>query len=562
MDAVSTEKSSRNEQQNEVEEIIRNFERVKGLRGNWESHWQEIAERIWPSHSRMFQSGGMNLTQGEKRNEQLYDMTAAMALDKFGAILDSLLTPANQTWHRIGPMDTALSRDREVKLWFEELNRELFKMRYSPLSNFISQNQLVYKMEGAYGTGTLYVDIMRDKFGRETGLRYRNVHLSEIFFCENHQGIIDTAYRYYRQEARQMAQEFKEENLPAEVKAALVSDPSRMFMVIHCVKPRPDFDPERADYKGMPWSSHYVSMTGRALLEEGGYDTFPYPTARYEQVPGEVYGRSPAMLVLPAVKTLNEQYKTVLTQGHRAVSPVLLTHDDGIIDTFSMRPGAMNAGGVTSDGRPLVHALPVGSIAIGQDMMDAQRAEIKEPFLVPLFQILVENPTMTATEVMERAKEKAILLAPTVGRQYSEYHSPLIDREIALMARMGKLPGPIPRAILEAGAEYQTRYESPMTRSQRAEEASGGMRVLDTAISIAANTQNPEALDHFNFDKMLPDLADIHGVPAAWLRDPKEVAEMRQQRAQAAERETQIREAPGAAALVKADAMSKKAANG
>lgn len=41
--------------------------------------------------------------------------------------------------------------------------------------------------------------------------------------------------------------------------------------------------------------------------------------------------------------------------------------------------------------------------------------------LVTLFQILTETPQMTAAEVVERTNEKGILLAPTVGRQQSEY---------------------------------------------------------------------------------------------------------------------------------------------
>ena len=60
--------------------------------------------------------------------------------------------------------------------------------------------------------------------------------------------------------------------------------------------------------------------------------------------------------------------------------------------------------------------------------MTGQRAAVNDALYIRLFQILVQNPQMTATEVVERTNEKGILLAPTVGRQQSEYLGPLIDR--------------------------------------------------------------------------------------------------------------------------------------
>jgi len=65
-------------------------------------------------------------------------------------------------------------------------------------------------------------------------------------------------------------------------------------------------------------------MEERVVLDEEGYQTFPYAISRYVVAPGELYGRSPAMLVLPSLKVLNEEKKTVLKQGQRVVDPVLL----------------------------------------------------------------------------------------------------------------------------------------------------------------------------------------------------------------------------------------------
>jgi hypothetical protein len=537
-------------------QIIKEYQRLSADRGNFESHWKEIAERVEPSHRDLFSAQGAVTTKGDKKTELIFDSTAAVALDRFSAILDSLLTPRNQTWHRLMASDPALNRVQDVRLWFEEVNRILFKFRYAPKANFASQNQQNYSSLGAYGTGSVFIDSLAG----ETGLRYRNIHLSEIFFVENHQGLVDSALRYFRLTARQANQRWKEV-LPERIKSALKTNPEQEFPFIHCVKPREDMDPTRADYKGMPYVSYYISVEGNVELDEGGFSTFPYAISRYKQISGEVYGRSPAMSVLPAIKTLNEQKKTLLKQGHRAVDPVLLAHDDGVLDSFSMRPGAVNYGGVSADGRPLVHALPVGNVSVGKELMDDERLLINDAFLVNLFQILTESPQMTATEVMERTREKGILLAPTIGRQQSEYLGPLIEREVDLLSIQGLIP-PMPAALKEARGQYRIEYDSPLSRAQRAEEASGLMRTVETALQVVNVTQNPEPLDFFDWDIIIPEVGEISGVPARWMRSKEKVQEIRSGRAEEAQDQKLIQGAPAAAAMVKAVGQVQKAPRG
>jgi hypothetical protein len=172
----------------------------------------------------------------------------------------------------------------------------------------------------------------------------------------------------------------------------------------------------------------------------------------------ETYGRSPAMQVLPALKTLNAEKTTFLKVGHRAADPTLLTYDDGLVDP-TMKPGAINKGGMSAEGKPLIGILPTGQIQVTKEMMDEERSLINDAFLVTLFQILTETPTMTATEVIERTNEKGILIAPTVGRQQSEYLGPLIHRELDLLSRMKKLP-PMPDVIRRTKGDYNVVYTS------------------------------------------------------------------------------------------------------
>lgn len=534
--------------------IIKRYTQAEGERGTWESHWEEIAKRVLPNYSGTFTNRGMG-TDGSKRTEEMLDATAALALQKFAAFMESMNTPRNSTWHRLRPMDSVLRRNNSALRWYDDATEVLFRYRQAPRANYQSQQHEVYTGLGAFGTGALLTDALR--FPGERGLRYKSIHLGNIYFLENHQGIIDTAMRKFDLTARQAMQQFKPDELPDDIKTA-AADPGKCegkFWFIHCIRPAAEeegYDPNRRDHKGMRYSSYYVAIAGKKVVAEGGYNTFPYAISRYYTTPDErVYGRSPAMLALPAIKVLNEEKRTLLKQGHRAVDPVLLAHDDGVVDTFSLTPGFINYGGVSAEGRPLVHALPVGNIAIGKELMDDERFVINDAFLVTLFQILVETPQMTATEVLERSREKGALLSPTMGRMQSEFFGPMIERELDVLAIQGLLPE-MPPIVRQAKAEYEAIYDSPLSRAQRAEQATGLLRTIDWTREYIAVTQDPRPLDWINWDAAMPDLLDIQAVPARWMNDMKMVQAIRDGRAQAAQQAQAIEALPAAAGAMKA----------
>ncbi len=529
--------------------IIKRFDKLEGERGTWDSHWREIAERVLPRYSRTFNRPTSVITKGDKRTEKMFDATAALGLERFAAAMESMLTPRNSKWHRVTTTNTELNKDRDVKLFFEDATNILFKHRYSPMANYASQQHEVYIGLGAFGTASMFTDT--HDLG---GLRYSAIDLRELLFDMSHQGVIDTSYRKFAMTARQVMQRVENgrwKTAPDVVVKAAKDNPDKIFEIIHCVIPREEVDKSKADFRGKRFASFYVMVNPKALLSEGGFNTFPYAVSRYVTGPGEIYGRSPAMLALPAIKVLNEIKKTTLKQGHRTVDPVLLTHDDGVLDTVSLKPGAMNPGGVSAEGRALVHALPVGNLAAGQELMDMERAVINDAFLVTLFQILVDTPTMTATEVLERAREKGALLSPTMGRQQSEMLGPLIERELDLLNQQGFLPE-LPPALIEADGEFDIEYDSPLSRSQKSEEAAGWLRTLEAAIAYANTTQDISVLDQFDTDIIYPALAEINAVPASWMRGPDAVKAIRADRAQAQNTQQMLDAAPAAAGVMKA----------
>lgn len=510
-----------------AEDLVREFKTLQSGRGVWEAHWEEISERLLPR-----QTGFIgDQTPGEKKTQKVFDSRPMIALDRFSAVMDSMLTPRQTIWHNLKTTDESLNRQFEVQDWFFNVNKILFARRYAPKANFSGQNAERWTSVGAFGTGCIYTD-----FDPKDGLRYRNVNLKNLYLRENHQGLIDTVFRRFNYTARQAVQRWGEKMMPEKIVKALNTPgmENKDFQFIHVVMPRDDVDHSKADARGKPWASYYIAVDEKQMVTpESGYSTFPYSISRYVTAPDEIYGRSPGMMALPDIKMLNEMSKTDIRAVHKLVDPPLLLHDDGIMGggmVVDARPNGLIYGGVNRDGRQMVQPLNTGArVDIAEQKMEQRRRSIDDAFLVTLFQILVDTPRMTATEAMIRAQEKGMLLTPTMGRQESESLGPQIERELDLLQSHNVLPE-MPQALIEAGGEYEIIYDSPMSRMQRAEELVGVQRTLEILTPFAQ--MNPDVMDIFDPDALARLTSEVSGVPTPVLRSQDAIDKLREGRAQ------------------------------
>jgi hypothetical protein len=547
-------------EQRQFHETMQLFSELQVYRAVFAGQWEEAARLVLPTSKNTFYYGSYNFP-GQKKTQEQIDASGALALHRFCAIVDSLVTPKNQKWHGLRHPDRNVMKDRGAKLWYEQINQILFDQRYEGTANFAAQNYNSWQSVGCFGNSTLYCDALDARWNEGLpGFRYRGVPLGETFYGENHQGQVTTMVRWFRGTAEQAVQKWGIAWLPPIMRPALEKNMQTPFDFLHCVRPRGenDYDPERLDERGKPFESYYISIQGQCLMgPESGYRVFPFTVSRYDQTPGEVYGRGPVQIVLPALKTLNAQKSAYLKQAHRNADPVLLMPDDGIV-SFNMVPGANNFGAVTADGKPLVHTLPIGNMQVSIEAMQEERGIVDDTLLVSLFKVLTEHPDMTATQVIQLVNEKSMLVAPTLGRQHDEKVVGLVRREISLGAELGMFP-PAPPILREAGVRFQVVDTSPLAMAARAGEAAGFMRAVEFARQIAVDTQDPGYLDRFDFDAAIPEIAEINNSPIRWMADDRKVQMKRKSRADNAAREQQIQAMPAQAAFLKAQAAMTKA---
>jgi Bacteriophage head to tail connecting protein len=529
--------------------IISQYSSLWQAQSNFRALWNVAAQFCMPAWDNFIGE----FAEGVNRNTRIFDSTAVTACERFAACMESMLTPRSQIWHEIKSDDEALEDVPAVQCYLDQVNKILFAARYHPKANFASQTDECYMSLGAFGNDALFIDEVVGHC-----LRYRSFPLSEIVWALNHQGMVDTIFRKFKYSAKQACDHWGKNNVPPELMRVMATDPYREFEFLQCIRPNGDYSPFAYGDKGKQFECWYIYLGNKSVLSRGGYRTFPCAIGRYRVAPREHYGRGPATTCLPDVRTANEMVKTGLRAGQKAVDPPILLAEDSVLNNFNQRSGANNYGMMTSEGKPL--AMPFESKAnfqLADKMLESTRGVIRDTFLNTLFQILVQNPNMTATEALLRAQEKGELIAPAMGRQQSEFLGPLIHREIDILSEAGQLPPP-PMEMLRSKRGTRIEYTSPMAKAMRATE---GTAIMNTTADIATMANiDPTVKFCVDWHDAAREMGKIRGMPAKLMRSEEQVQALLEQAAQQQQGTQQAAQAPQVAQGVKALAQAAQAA--
>lgn len=522
-----------------AEEIVRRFEQVKGERGTWEQHWQEIADYTIPRRGDFVgHPAGLSVGEagGRKRTERIFDGTAPWALEQLASGLHGMLTGPAVRWFMLKAEDDALNERDDVKRWLEAASDRLYALFNSPRANFSAQAHELYLDLAAFGTAVMLVDDQ----GPE-GLRFQTRHLGECHVAESATGRVDTLYREFMFTARQAVQ-FFDKGLPDEFGRMVASQPERRFAFLHAVFPRGDVSGDSRMARNKPWASVYISLQHKQIVREGGFDEFPYLVPRWSKLTGERYGRSPAMTVLPDIKMVNAMTRTVIVGAQKMVDPPLLAPSDGFLNPIRTTPGGINYYDALAQRGPdaIKPLLTGGQPGLGLDLISSVQQSIVRGFHVDWL-TLREGPQMTATEVLQRRDERLRLLGPVVARMQAEFQGPLIGRTIKILERQslpfwregtdGPLPLP-PAEILNEETGIEVDYVTPIGQAQKAVQVESMARVMEGVERLSAfDASLPGMVDA---EATVREIADVYNAPMDMLRSPEDTAAIRRQQAERA----------------------------
>ncbi len=527
-------------------EILRDAESEQADRANFDSLWEETRRRVIPSAAR-FQGRD---TPGERRSEWQFDSMAVLAAERCAAVMLALNMPRSEKYQKIQSTERSVRHMIDVRQWCEALRDDLFDMRYATASNFSSQATQVLQERVVFGNGAMLIE---DKPGRP--IIYKALPLPYTWWREDESGKVNWLLRKLHYKPYQAIEKFGANALPQTIISAAANKPNQEFIFWHRIRPNTTRNPRLRGPEGMRFESQFIAEAEKTMIEAGGYRTFPAAIARATTSAGERYGRGPAQTVLADIKMRNEMRKSILRSTNRMSDPTLLVADDTALMPFSLRPGYRNRGYITEDGTKLAEQMKWEGDLNPAMVLDQQTGEvIKDAMLLRVFEMMLMNPNMTATEVLERLKERAILLSPDGSKLMDEFGGAVAERELDIMQARGRIRD-MPEALAQARGEIDVVPNGPLARAQRVEEATGFSRTLEQVVPIAQI--NPKEMLRFKTSEIIPDLAEIHGMPSKWLLTNDEYDELMQRMAEKEAQETALASAQPLATAAKDAAQAR-----
>lgn len=528
----------------DARDILRRQSELETIRSHYEPVWQDIAEYCAPDAPDFLRNGfTRNSTENQaersdRRSRRVYDTTIISAVDRLTAGLESLITPQSEKWHGFSTAALDDEETDEEKEWAENIRDFLFNVRYSAGANFVPAIQSCYQNVVRFGPAYLYAEESFDALL----VRYSSIPVAEAYIARDRWGVVNTFHRRYERTALQAAQMFDGYAIPEKIRD-MANDPGKRFQkvaLVQSITKRDDGKRKRVRVRGRetyidaPWTSVHVLEEENAIVKERGFRTFPVACFNWGRQDGDDYGTSPCIKALTTVRELNAVRKTGLRALQQVTDPALAgpAKLDYIPD---LNPGSYNAGLMSDNGGMMVQPINTGQNPTYAFNYAKEQAEVvNNAMFVNLFQVLVQNPQMTATEALIRNEEKGSLLGPA-GSVIQSGLAMLADRELSILEAKGLYEEGsryIPPESL-AGKDIRVNFTSPLDVLRRSAEARDTTMLVQTAGMFAQATQDPSVMDYIDADESLRIIRDAGRAPQRALRRREEVDQMRQQRAQA-----------------------------
>jgi hypothetical protein len=505
----------------EIERMNKRWQALKNERSSWMEHWQDLSNYLLPINGRYFTA---DRNRGDKRYNDIYDSSGTRALRVLAAGMMSGMTSPTRPWFMLSLTDRELMEFQPVKRWLNDVS-ELIRDVLARSNAYRSLHSM-YEELGAFGTASA---LMADDF--ESVIHMHTFTVGEYAISTDWKGDVVTLYREFDKTVGEIVQEFGRENCSPSVQNAYdLHNLDQWVTLVHAIEPRTERDTEKRDNKNMPWRSiYYEAGKQDKVLRESGYLTFPCVAPRWTVAGGDVYGASPGMESLGDIKQLQQQqFRKSQAIDYQANPPIQVPSSmkNREVETF---PGGISYYDANSGTQGIKTMFEV-NLNLQTLLLDIQdvRQRIQSNFFSDIFMMISQrDQRMTATEVAERHEEKMLMLGPVVERLSNELHSPLIETVFERLLTAGMLPPP-PEEM--QGADLNIEYISILAQAQKAVSVNSVDRFVMSLGQIAAI--KPDVLDKFDSDKWADQYSDALGVDPELIVEGKQVALIRQQRAQ------------------------------
>ena len=504
----------------------------------WKPHWERIAFLCDPRYYGKIV--GKTAVAQNYIGRFKYADTLMRGCQRWANAVAGLTTPENEKWQKFAFTGET---DYEVSAWLDFLTDKVFARRYAMGANFSAANYESLKNLCIYGFSVMGI------FSENGGLKYKTYRLTDWAIDQNSSDEIDTFYRL----GLEMDDSDLYLNFGTAAKPLLKYDDGKTKHNVNTFLGLNHYYIEGSPFKN---NKKWVMMSWCAdtLLEEKYFDLCPLVCQRNEVSPNQndPYCISPAMYASSAQQVLNDMVRMNLKAANGKVSPVYLGYKDNI-DLSRFRPDSYVPNALNADGKPYVQKLDLaGEIPFSLEMIQFYQQEIEKALNLDLFVLFANNDKqMTATEISQIAREKAVLQNSFISKRQSQF----LEKEAELNVyyglkdgAFGEVPQQIWDMLSKKGLEMTIQYDNEISRRMRMSELEANNILIQTAGALA-NIGQQQVIDRLNGDEMLKATREIMGAKTTALKSDEQVEELAKAKQQQQNAEARAQMAAEAAKL-------------
>lgn len=503
-----------------LEKFVQN---TKSDREPWDPLYQEVADFLIPRKS----SFTTPHVKGNRKENQIYDDTGPWALEQFGNGIHAYLTSPQSRWFDLQIVGDEYKKNSDVLLWKEEVTNILYREFNSSISSFHPTMQEVYTDTGAFGYGIAYSEWSE----ADDGVLFQARFPGECYLYEDLYGRLRGITRCYTLKAVAFVEAFGLDKLSLDDQTKYrEGNLQKEFQIDHIVLPTTH--PVMMDM-GIAERYKYgsIRLCGDCpdkIVQEGGFKSFPYHTARWAKRAGDVYSTSPSISAMPSIRRANLINLDIMKIANRWADPPTQGPDDETLSPYDLSPGAQNfyRPGTTDRIEAITGVL--GDPSWAERLLENTQASIQRQYFIEAFLTTADSngQNVKATFVNQRKDERFRQLSAMLSRIERELLSSVVERNYELCEDHGKIPEPP-----VDGVALEIEFLSPIVRAQRAEQLDGLYPLMELS-GIGAQF-DPSVMDVFEWDNIIRDSGEkIYALPASWFKT-REAIEAKKQNDQA-----------------------------
>ena len=296
-----------------VEDLKLQFEHLKDERHKREADWENVQELAAPSVA------AFNSTEKIPTRPARFTSRPTNYLKTLVSGISGYSISPNIVWLKLALDNANLIDLYGVKDWLEAAERVLYAEFNR--SNLYKQAPGMIANAATYGHGAMLID----EDIANSRLRFTNIKIQELYLDVNEHDEVETAFRRFSMTLGNAARFFGLENLAEKSRKEHEDRRNRNneLTIIHAAFRREESEDDRPDAKHMPFASVYIDEGNDHLIQESGYQEFPYAVLVWDKIHGTAYGESPAIYALDDIRLLNLAEESRIKIAQMSAEPAM-----------------------------------------------------------------------------------------------------------------------------------------------------------------------------------------------------------------------------------------------